>query len=146
MLPSELGYPFAFVHPSNAIEPIQIEMDCYPVFKNSVYLVPMRFLGDAFGATVRWDAKKEFATIEYFHHFVTFWPNREGTELPNLVVQNRSSKESTPYYAVQSCIQNGRILFDLHYVEETFKAVYSTETSDKNISIRAQYQRVIPSP
>ncbi len=141
----ELGYPFAFVHPSNAIEPIQIEMDCYPVFENSVYLVPMRFLGDAFGATVRWDAKNAVATIEYFHHFVTFWPNREGTELPNLVVQNRSSKESTPYYAVQSCIQNGRILFDLHYVEEIFKAVYSTESSDENISIRARYQRVSPS-
>jgi hypothetical protein len=138
----KVGHPLALVHPSNAIESMQVEMDCHPLFDGNHYLVPLRFLGDSFGASVHWDPKKEVATIQYFNHFVTFWPNRKGTEQPNLVVQNLISKQSTSYHAVQNCIQNGRILFDLRYVEEIFKAEYSTESSGKNISIQARFQRI----
>jgi hypothetical protein len=140
----EVGYPFAFVHPSNAIEPVQIEMDCYPVFANNMYLVPLRFLGETFGANVRWNPVEEVATLFYFDHVVSFWPYRENPAQPNLVIRDVVSKQETYHYLVQNRIQNGRILFDLRYAKEIFNADYSTEFSGENISIQARYQR--PSP
>jgi len=137
----EVGHPMALVQPSNAIEPVQVELDCHPLFEGKHYMVPLRFTGDSFGATVHWDPVKEVAIIYYFDQMVSFWPFRDDSSQPNLVVHDIASKEDTPYYSVKNCIQNGRILFDLQYVENIFQATYWTDSSRRTIGMQARFQR-----
>ncbi|MDD4028512.1 MAG: stalk domain-containing protein [Caldisericia bacterium] len=140
----EVGHPLALVQPSNAIEPVQVELDCHPLFDGKHYMVPLRFIGDSLGASVHWDPVKEVATVYYFKQIVFFWPFREDSSQPNLVVHDLSSKEDTPYYLVKNCIHNGRILFDLQYVEDIFQATYWTDSSGKNIGMQARFQPTPP--
>ena len=102
-----------------------ISLDAPPVIKNSRTLVPLRFIGESFGATVQWDPVLKIIDIQF---------NGMSIKLQIGVGYASVNGKKIALDAAPE-ITNGRTMVPLRFIVETFGASVTWDEATKTITI-----------
>lgn len=102
-----------------------VELESPPVIEKGFTLVPLRFISEAFGASVYWNGALQVITIIYQTH--TIWIQVDSTVA---VVDGNSVKLDAP-----PKIMSGRTFVPIRFISETFGATVDWDGTTKTITI-----------
>lgn len=102
-----------------------VSLDAPPIIKNSRTLVPLRFIGESFGATIKWDPVLKLIDIQF---------NDMSIKLQiGLLYASVNGKKVVLDAAPE--ITNGRTMVPLRFIVETFGASVTWDGTTKTITI-----------
>ncbi|MCK5848610.1 MAG: SBBP repeat-containing protein [Caldisericia bacterium] len=99
-----------------------VTLDTPPTIINGRTLVPLRFLAEAFGATLGWDAKAEEIQIRYNDMLIHLWLHRKYGRTYDALIERAGKTPEKISLTTPPCIINGRTMVPLRFISETFGA------------------------
>lgn len=103
-----------------------LELEAAPFIENNFTLVPLRFISEAFGATVQWNEALKVITIIYNGKSIIL---QVGSTIA--VVEGSTAK-----FDVAPKIVNGRTFVPIRFISETFGAEVLWDGTTKTITIK----------
>ncbi|MEL7568713.1 MAG: stalk domain-containing protein, partial [Dehalobacterium sp.] len=104
----------------------QVVLDAAPVIENGRTLVPLRFIGEAFGAVVDWEAKSKQITVRQGQANTKLWVGSTNAEINGQV----QTLDTAPK------VVNGRTLVPLRFVSEALGYQVDYQAQNKAITIK----------
>lgn len=107
-----------------------IVTDAAPVIKNSRTLVPIRFVSDAFGASVEWNDKEKKVTITLNDHQIILYIGKPTAYVDGVAMQiDPANRKVVPE------IIGSRTYVPVRFISESFKATVSWDDVNKVVTI-----------
>lgn len=104
-------------------------LEAPPEIKNGKTMVPLRFVGEAFGAKVDWNAKSSEITIPLGKKILSLWIGIDYIFVDNEGEYEEIPLDSPPY------IKNGRTMVPIRAISEAFGAKVEWDAKEKKITI-----------
>jgi len=104
----------------------QVILDAVPVIENGRTLVPLRFIGEAFGAVVEWEAKNKQITVRQGQKSAKLWVANAAADINGQV----QTLDAPPK------VVNGRTLVPLRFISEVFGYRVDYQANSKVITIK----------
>jgi hypothetical protein len=105
-----------------------VQLDAVPFIREARTMVPLRFIAEAFGASVLYDASEKTVTIQYMDQEIVFFPNSKKVSVNGKIIE----------LDVSTVIVNQRTFFPLRFVSEQFGAQVTWEADTQGISIEVK--------
>jgi len=102
-----------------------IDMDVPPQVVGGRTLIPIRFISEAFGSKVEWEASTGKITITRLDFTIVLWKDKKNAKV--------NGKDTT--LDVPATINQGRTLVPLRFISEAFGAKVDWDQKSKSISI-----------
>lgn len=104
----------------------KVMMDVAPVINNGRTLVPLRFIGEAFGTTVDWNPDNKQITLRYGQETTKLWIGKNSAE-----INGQARSLDTPPQVFKD-----RTLVPLRFISEAFSYQVDYQTKTKVITIK----------
>lgn len=108
-----------------SIGSLQVELDQPPIIRNDRTLVPIRFVSEAFGSKVQWEASTRKVTITRFTDTIILWIGDRTAIINGKHVQ----------LDVEPSIENGSTIVPIRFISESFGADVQWFHQTKHIKI-----------
>ncbi|MGI6685460.1 MAG: stalk domain-containing protein [Bacillota bacterium] len=103
-----------------------VVLDAVPMIENGRTMVPLRFIGEALGAVVDWDAKSKQITVRQGQENTKLWVGKATAE-----VNGKIHNLDTPPKVIK-----GRTLVPLRFISEAFGYLVDYQDKSKMITIK----------
>jgi outer membrane protein assembly factor BamB len=104
---------------------LRVNLDQPPILRNDRTLVPIRFISEAFGSKVQWEASTKKITITRFDDSITLWIGDKSAVI--------NGKRVT--LDVEPSIENGSTIVPIRFISESFGASVEWFHATKHIKI-----------
>ncbi len=106
----------------------QVELEVPPVIIDGHLMVPLRFLGETFGAQVKWDNEKNAAVLFLEDSFVEFIIGDSKANI-NELQENASAIERVIELDMPPMVSSGRTLIPFEFITHhiTYKTLWDTD-------------------
>jgi outer membrane protein assembly factor BamB len=108
-----------------SIGSLKVDLDQPPIIRNDRTLVPIRFVSEAFGSKVQWEASTRKVTITRFADSIILWIGKKSAIVNGSHVQ----------LDVEPSIENGSTLVPIRFISESFGANVEWFGQTKHIKI-----------
>ncbi len=116
----------------------KLTLDSPPIIKNSRTLVPFRFIGESFGADIRWDNKERRVDYKLGSESLSLWIGSKKVEV-------KTGKEVRTFEIdTEPIIINGRTLVPVRFISEELGANVLWSESERKVSIVFPREDKIP--
>jgi thiol-disulfide isomerase/thioredoxin len=105
-----------------------VQLDAAPFIKESRTMVPLRFIAEAFGAMVTYDAVNKTITIQYRDDELVFVPDSKKVSVNGKIIE----------LDVSPTIVNQRTFLPLRFVSEQFGAQVTWQAETQGISLEVK--------
>lgn len=105
-----------------------VQLDAAPFIKESRTMVPLRFIAEAFGAMVTYDAINKTITIQYRDNELVFVPDSKKVSVNGKIIE----------LDVSPTIVNQRTFLPLRFVSEQFGAQVTWQAETQGISLEVK--------
>ncbi len=111
----------------------ELSLDVPPTIQNGRTLVPLRFIGEAFGATVAWESKTRAITLSLHPRTIRLWIDNPKAVIESAHPDEEPVKEIILEIPPQ--IINGRTMVPIRFISEAFGAKVEWEAKTQTITI-----------
>lgn len=116
----------------------KLTLDSPPIIKNSRTLVPFRFIGESFGADIRWDNKERRVDYKLGSESLSLWIGSKKVEV-------KTGKEIKTFEIdTEPIIVNGRTLVPVRFISEELGAAVSWDGTERKVTIEFPREDKIP--
>ena len=111
-----------------------IKLDVAPYINNNRTFVPVRFVADALGASVEWDAKTGTATLRSEENIIKLTTNSKWMQVSDYkpVVWKKIKMDTAPH------IVNNRMMIPIRYIAENLNCDVEWDSKNARAIIKAK--------
>ena len=119
-----------------------IALDTPPIIYNGRTMVPVRFIAEAFGADIFYDAREQEINIAFGPTYISLWINRTRARVET--VENGERVNRLVTLDAPPIIRSGRTLVPVRFIAEAFGATIDWNAREEKITIKLLVASAVP--